>query len=62
MKVNLIILQLSHADSFGVFDKASLMHQTSFNQSQIGLCVLHKIKKLILFFKFMSNALDINYV
>ena len=43
MKVNLIILQLSHADSFGIFDKTCLMQQTSFNQSQIGLCVLHKI-------------------
>ena len=40
MKVNLIILQLSHADSF---DKTCLMQQTSFNQSQIGLRVLHKI-------------------
>ena len=39
MKVNLIILQLSHADSFDIFDKASL----SFNQSEIGLRVLHKI-------------------
>ena len=38
-KVNLIILQLSHADSFDIFDKASL----SFNQSEIGLRVLHKI-------------------
>ena len=37
--VNLIILQLSHADSFDIFDKASL----SFNQSEIGLRVLHKI-------------------
>ena len=40
MKVNLIILQLSHANSF---DKPCLMHQTRFNQSQIGLRVLHKI-------------------
>ena len=39
MKVNLIILQLSHADSFDIFDKASL----SFNQSQIGLRAFHKI-------------------
>ena len=39
MKVNLIILQLSHADSFDIFDKASL----SLNQSEIGLRVLHKI-------------------
>ena len=43
MKVNLIILQLSHTDSFGIFDKICLMQQTSFNQSQIGLRVLHKI-------------------
>ena len=39
MKVNLIILQLSHADSFDIFDKACL----SLNQSEIGLRVLHKI-------------------
>ena len=37
--MNLIILQLSHADSFDIFDKASL----SFNQSQIGLRPFHKI-------------------
>ena len=36
MKVNVIV-------SRGLFDKASMMHQTSFNQSQIGLRVLHKI-------------------
>ena len=36
MKMNLIA-------SRGLFDKASMMHQTSFNQSEIGLCVFHKI-------------------
>ena len=36
MKVNLIV-------SRGLFDKASMMQETSLNQSQIGLHVLHKI-------------------
>ena len=41
MKVNVIV-------SRGLFDKA-MMQQTSFNQSEIGLRVLHKIKNKSLF-------------